>query len=205
MRKLFILFLTAIMSISLVACGGKDETKIEVNGDKISVSMHKDCILLSEEQMMSFARVVELTEDNWKDYISVDTSGKETIFDMNAEEIRPFVWLNDSDCKYNKLEFKDKNSGKTYSITIGLQFPKKQMLAVGELDLEFVSSESKMVLFDIPEALWRTDNNGMDSIYFGTKTTEGSVSTLYGGQVFKNRVVLLGNDTIENMLDSYLK
>ena len=63
-------------------------------------------------------------------------------------------------------------------------------------------SESKLVLFDIPEEFWRADYNGNDSVYFGTKTQEGAVSTLYGGQVFKDRIVLLGDETMEEMLNS---
>ena len=205
MKKLFTLLLVVAMCCSFVACGEKNETKIEVNGEKVSVSMHGDCILLSEEQMMSYAKVVELTTENWTDYISVQTSGRETIIDVNPAGAFPFVWLNDSDCKHNTFEFKDKNSGEFYSISIGLQFPKKQSLAIDEVDLEFVSSGSKMVLFDIPEEFWRADYNGNDCVYFGTKTTEGAVSTLYGGQVFKDRIILLGNDTMEEMLKSCLK
>ena len=48
------------------------------------------------------------------------------------------------------------------------------------------------------------EHNGNDSVYFGTKTTEGAVSTLYGGQVFKDRIVLLGDESIEEMLKSSL-
>ena len=201
MKKIFALLLVVVMCFSLVACGEKDQTKIEVNGEKISVSLHGECVLLSEEQMMSYAKVVELTTENWTDYLSVQTSGKDTIIEVTAAGEFPFVWLNDTDCKHNKVEFKDKKTGKIHSVTIGLEFPVEKR-TVEELDLEFVSSESKLVLFDIPEEFWRADYNGNDSVYFGTKTQAGAVSTLYGGQVFKDRIVLLGYETIEEMLKS---
>ena len=120
---------------------------------------------------------------------------------INTAGAFPFVWLNNNDCKHNKIEFKDKKTGEIHSISIGLQFPVNKR-TVEELDLEFISSESKLVLFDIPEEYWRADYNGNDSVYFGTKTTTGAVSTLYGGQVFKDRIVLLGNETMEEMLKS---
>ena len=201
MKKLFALLLVVVMCFSLVACGEKDQTKIEVNGEKVSVSLHGECILLSEEQMMSYAKVVELTTENWSDYLSVQYNGTHTIIDVTEAGAFPFVWLNDTDYKHNKIEFKDKKTGEIHSITIGLDVPKEER-TVEELDLEFVSSESKLVLFDIPEEFWRADYNGNDSVYFGTKTQEGAVSTLYGGQVFKGRIVLLGDETMEEMLNS---
>jgi hypothetical protein len=114
-----------------------------------------------------------------------------------------YAWYNEKDYRYNNVEFIDQNSGKMVSVHFGMMnsIEYAREIRANFDDLDFVKSDSKLVLFDIPEEYWNTDVDGTPYIYYGTVTKNGSVTTLYGGRVNQNAMARYGN--MADMLNSY--
>lgn len=177
-----------------------------------SSSQYNDATLLSAEELMKYATVVEITAENWKDYLTFESGVNEklyyTIVDVNVQDAFAYVWLNE-DYRYNVIHLIDSNTGKNDQISLGMANDKtKQLTNLEGLTIEnyeFISSENKLVLFDIPEDLWSYDKDGNAYVYYGSVEKSGSVTTLNGGQIFQNDMISHGSNYMQKILDNYFK
>ena len=62
--------LTAVLCISLCACGGSTETNSGNNTDNKTEESGKE-IVISKEELATCSEYIELTTENWNDYIEI--------------------------------------------------------------------------------------------------------------------------------------
>lgn len=82
MKKILVLFMAAVMCISMVACNKNDQQAAESTADmteieteaKVEFKRQKSpegYVIISKEEFASYLTKIELTKENWKDYLDI--------------------------------------------------------------------------------------------------------------------------------------
>jgi hypothetical protein len=172
MKKVLSLCLIALLCLSLAACQGGNQ-----GGNSNDNS--KD-VVITDAQVSGFAKVVELNETNWKNYFYI-----ETVTEAVTNEFGEVVRTN----KYYPLRVKTTdtfayalyntaNSSWSDGVVIecndtvancptmftptdeGYSIIDERERAITIDEFSFIRSSCKLILLDIPEEYWNTDENG---------------------------------------------
>lgn len=226
MKKRIALLLAAVLCLSFAACSKPDSKNPTTDAGKIPDS-GKDYTVFSaewgevkvitKEKMMGFAKVVELTPENWKDYFTVEevkneikneagqVTGTEVYYKLRVAvgDAFAYTWYNadTNDCSTTTVDFKDPATGKITAAKFyggGYYFDGKKTLD----DFEFIRSTGKLVLFkDIPESYWNKNTEGVASVCYGDIIGEGDTAELNAATVVKGS--LATGPVTNGMLSAY--
>ena len=173
MKKLLTLLLAAVMCLSLVACGGK-------NSQKNPLLLYYESSVLETNVFINIAKladileIVELTTENWKEYIKVYSYSIENVKtnafgEVVSTETLTYQQLGAGNERYHcfenvAIELKHKETGNLIShkfTTAGLHMDKLPK-DFNPDDYDCTRIQGKLVFADLPEESLYTvswDNN----------------------------------------------
>ena len=97
MKKRILLLLAAVLCVSLCACGGSVETNSGDRTDNKTEESGKE-IVISKEELATYSEYIELTTENWSDYIEIveeEIIEKDAFGEETGRSIRVTIGLKD--------------------------------------------------------------------------------------------------------------
>ena len=186
-KKLITLFLSVVMSMSLVACGEREadpivvDEKESVENEAREIKTNEDgYVVLTKEQLLPYFEVVELNAENWTDYyteIMVNYEAETNNFGEVEQEAyeRPYVlekipgqivytkdtaikFVNAKYIRYDNGEWQDTGTEAEPLVFENFGFTMTDFYSVK--DAQCLAAVGKHVILTVPDELWTLDENG---------------------------------------------
>jgi len=207
MKKLVLMFLTLVMCISLCACGGGKETppttestteapaestqseKLEESSGAVSETTIANTTknYIDDDEFFSYFELIELTVDNYKDYVdidfgeSVDAFGDPTVKEEAEVKMKDgYVALSDTIVKFKYTVETYNGSIKEKEKDLELDYCdywRKIRDAEGKIT-SVEATKAKGIIFkvNIPEEAWKTSSNGVVYLVHGEEGNTKSIN-----------------------------
>jgi len=175
-KRIFSLLLVAIMACFICACGGSDNTNSQEGSKKV---------VLSNEEFESYCEYIELTTENWNNYIEV-VEEERILKDVFGEEVERETHISIR-LKENCYISRDNAIRLTYTSVYGYVSTEDFIFAgsVGrawgisgiDMEQEYVCEKikGKICKVSVPEDKWNIDEYG--NKYFCVQVSKGFMQT----------------------------
>lgn len=182
MKKNILLLLAVVLCISLCACGGSTETNSGNNTDNKTEESGKE-IVISKEELATCSEYIELTTENWNDYIEIvekEIIEKDAFGEETGRSIRTFLTLKDncyiSEDNAIRLTYardydsfvREHTEDFVFASTVG----EKMGISI-DMEQEIICEKVKgtILKLTVPAEKWNTDKNG--DKYFCIQDSKG--------------------------------
>ena len=184
MKKFFSLLLISLMCLSFAACESGNQGGNNNNGNANSNE-----IAITEDQLSGLVEIVELTQTNWKNYFYIEKVAEEdtnefgevtrtnTFYPLRVktDDIFAYAFYNIAEASWSESAVIECNDNVANCPTFftpideGYNIIDEREREIKIDEFGFTRSSCKLVLFNIPEEYWNTDDNGQKYVVYNNE------------------------------------
>ena len=183
MKKFFSLLLISLMCLSFAACESGNQ------GGNNNGNANSNEIAITEDQLSGLVEIVELSQDNWKNYFYIEKIAEEvknefgevtrtnTFYPLRVNTANTFAYAfyNIAESSWSEGAVIECNDNVANNATFftpideGYNIIDERSREIKIDEFGFIRSSCKLVLLNIPEKYWNTDDNGQKYVCYNNE------------------------------------